>query len=163
MTSEPSEINEILHDKRLRGVRLLRKAGFTYLKVLAVGPMAINPPKTFALVATHNEKQRHVYLARDEDVLHPRWKSLKDLQNHLRSKINKAALRLYKQYREEQRKYWESPEGRARAKAAFQALCDESLRLSGPIIKNYIDRSAETYRRFAAPPIKHGIGKSKYF
>src|SRR5437870_1421353 len=89
-----SEIDAMLSGNALRGVRLLRKAGFTYLAVLAVGPMSINPPKAFALFATGPNQRYHVFFAADEDALHPRWKNPRALLNHTRAEINKVALRL---------------------------------------------------------------------
>ena len=160
-----TETDEILSDMTLRGIRLLRKTGFTYLEVLAIGPMSINPPKVFALFATGLNQRYHVFFAADQDVLHRRWRNPKDLLNHIRAKINKAALRLYKRWREADRRfwaeYWASPEGIARKTENDRMMREVYLPAINVAVTEFIDRSSETYKRFSSSPDSAYVERQK--
>lgn len=165
-----SEVEATLNDRTLRGIRLLRK---TSLRGLALDmPHTFSPDpvkqRIVRLAGTkyHWERGRRTstlcavyFLKTDLGILNPKWKDPKRLLIHARAQINRAALKLYKQYTNEQK----------RILASFS----DPLDTVNYVVTDYIHESSVTYQRFANPgptirqdqlaPKQRRVGKSKYF
>lgn len=167
-----SEVDSILNDKTLRGVRLLRKTSLRNIALDMPYQFSGNPRKEsiVRLAGTkyhwehgHRTSMLHAvyFLRTDLGILDPRWKNPKNVLNHARAQINKAALKLYKLFKESIKK--------------IIASIADPLEAVNYFLVDYVNESAETYKRFANPfpspsmrqgqlqPKQRLIGKSRYF
>lgn len=164
-----SEIETILNDNSLRGIRLLRRTSLRGLALDMPHQFSRDPIKQrivrLAGTKYHWERGKEistlhaVYFLVDEEVMFPRWKDPKDQMNHVRAQINKAALKLYKQCRNAFKK--------------LMASFSDPMEAFNYVVTDFIHESSITYRRFTIPvppirqdqlqPKQRKYGRSRYF